>query len=168
MASIAYNAGKKLFHTGLLNWTSNGSGGPVDGSDTAFKCRLIATGYNEAEAHGLLVGLTFADTTHFPSASVATAVNLDGYADQNIVVQDIVQNAGSLELQADSVAFGALGGSGGGANNLTLIGMVIMQNNTPGADSDQIPVFYIEFQNQLVTNGGNVTVNFASPMVTVS
>ena len=106
----------------------------------------------------MLVDNTFAyaNTSEFVSDIVATELNATNYARQTMTTKIVTVSGDNVILDADDVAFGALGG----AANDTIGGCIIFKD-TGGADSTNAVIAFIDVAD-LLTNGSSVTAQLAA------
>lgn len=107
-------------------------------------------------------GYTYDQTDEFVSDLSASELSATNYARQVLGSKTVTVNAGSVEIDAADVAFGALGGA---ANDT--IGGAVIYKDAGGADSANAVIAFIDVSD-LTTNGSSVTLQFAAPISTLA
>ncbi len=138
MASGMYNRAKAEFARGNIDWVA-----------ANIDVMLVQTGFS------------FDPDDNFVADIVANEATATGYARTDVLSRTSTQDdvGDQADIDAADTAFGALGN---GTNN-TLLGGVIFFN--VGTDATNTLIFFID-TNDLLTNGGTVTLQYAATLAT--
>lgn len=141
MASGSFPTGIKAFHDGGINFASD-----------TIKLMLMSNTYtfDNTEEHidDLAAGEELVATNY-----TAGGATLSG--------KSVTVVGSAVQIDASDPTFSSLGG----ASNDTIIGGIVYKDTGTPATSKMI---YFLDSNDVTTNGGNITFNFSTPMVSVA